>query len=65
MTAAPKIDAASDQPTWDVPKVRRCLRCKDEFRSEWSGERVCPRCKNTNAWRSGEMLRSRPTGNKT
>ena len=64
MTNAPKPDTTQDQPAWDVPKVRLCLRCKDSFRSEWSGERVCPRRKSTNAWRSGETLRSRPAGNK-
>ncbi len=38
---------------WDVPKVRKCLTCKAPFESEWSGERICARCKNTAAWKSG------------
>jgi hypothetical protein len=34
-------------------KKRHCLTCGDPMRSEWSGERVCKRCKGTAAWRSG------------
>lgn len=34
-------------------KDRQCLKCKATFQSEWSGERVCRRCKGTNAWRNG------------
>lgn len=37
----------------DKPKVRSCLLCKDKFESQWSGERICKRCKNTAAWKSG------------
>lgn len=37
----------------DVPKLRNCLRCRAEFQSEWSGERVCRRCKGTSSWRNG------------
>jgi hypothetical protein len=32
---------------------RPCLRCQDRFPSAWAGERVCPRCKSTSAWREG------------
>jgi len=35
------------------PKLRSCLRCQGHFQSEWAGERICPRCKGTSAWRSG------------
>ena len=35
-----------------VPKTRKCLMCKKEFESAWSGERVCRGCKVTNAWKS-------------
>lgn len=31
---------------------RNCLRCRRTFRSEWAGERVCPRCKSTKEYRS-------------
>lgn len=43
--------------SWDVPKARRCLRCETSFDSAWSGERICPRCKRSEAWRRGEPLR--------
>ena len=34
-------------------KARRCLMCLEHFVSEWAGQRVCPRCKSTAAWRAG------------
>lgn len=38
------------------PKIRKCLgECGQPFHSEWAGERVCKRCKSTEAWRRGEM----------
>ena len=36
-----------------VVKVRRCLMCEDKFESTWAGERICKRCKSSNAWRAG------------
>ena len=33
-------------------KVRNCLMCRDSFLSTWSGERICPRCKKSAAWRN-------------
>jgi ribosomal protein L40E len=41
------------RPSWDVPKARPCLRCGASFHSEWSGERICSRCKATSAWKTG------------
>ena len=35
---------------------RRCLHCKVVFDSAWAGERVCPRCKATMAWRNGASI---------
>jgi hypothetical protein len=35
---------------------RSCLNCKSVFDSAWSGERVCPRCKGTTAWRNGASV---------
>jgi hypothetical protein len=32
---------------------RRCLMCGQAFQSTWAGERICPRCKSTEAWRRG------------
>jgi hypothetical protein len=37
----------------ETPKVRRCLMCHEPFGSEWSGERLCKRCKTSAQWRSG------------
>ena len=36
-----------------VAKQRQCLMCADKFLSHWPGERVCPRCKGTHAWKDG------------
>ncbi len=36
------------------PKPRRCLRCQTEFDSVWAGDRICGKCKQTSAWRSGQ-----------
>jgi hypothetical protein len=33
-------------------KKRPCLMCRDKFISSWPGERVCPKCKQTNLWRA-------------
>jgi uncharacterized paraquat-inducible protein A len=35
---------------------RLCLSCKLKFDSAWAGERVCPRCKATTAWRNGASV---------
>ena len=37
----------------DKPRVRKCLTCREPFESEWSGNRVCKRCKASAAWRQG------------
>jgi len=37
----------------ELPKSRQCLKCREPFSSEWSGERVCKRCKSSGTWRSG------------
>jgi hypothetical protein len=61
MTNSPARDALRDRLPWDVPKVRQCLRCKATFQSEWSGERICSRCKRSHAWRIGAPIRSSPS----
>ena len=53
MQDTPNMDGAIARPSWDKPKMRRCLCCKEELHSEWSGERICSRCKNKSIWRSG------------
>lgn len=45
-------DVEATQRPRDVPKIRACLRCESEFPSQWSGERICPHCKNSAAWRN-------------
>lgn len=47
------------------PKARRCLRCETRFDSAWSGERICPRCKGSSAWRNGDPLPSRAATDKS
>jgi hypothetical protein len=53
MSDVPANDMPRTRPTWDVPKPRPCLRCGTSFHSEWSGERICPRCKTSTAWKTG------------
>ncbi len=62
MPVSPTIRPAGSPQSVESPKNRNCLRCKTTFSSAWSGERVCARCKNSNAWRSGEPPRPRPSG---
>lgn len=45
------------KPTADYEhqkKSRKCLMCGSSFTSNHYGERVCPSCKGTAAWREGE-----------
>lgn len=47
------------KPTSDIQhpiKHRTCLMCGDGFDSEWSGERVCKRCKSNDSWRNGNAV---------
>jgi hypothetical protein len=46
-------------PDSPIRKARLCLKCSTTFQSEWVGERICPRCKGTHAWRSGGYSDSR------
>jgi len=63
MVNSPVTETPDDQPPWNTPKVRQCLRCEATFSSNWSGERICSRCKGSNAWRNGAPLRSNPPNN--
>ncbi len=38
----------------EVTKTRSCLMCGKTFVSGHFGERVCPTCKGTSAWREGD-----------
>jgi len=40
-----------DRPV--IEKQRECLMCERPFVSRHIGERVCPNCKSTAAWREG------------
>jgi hypothetical protein len=44
----------ADRFDMDGPrKERRCLMCATQFMSEWSGERICRKCKDRAVWRAG------------
>jgi hypothetical protein len=45
-----------------VRKERQCLLCLVPFESEWSGERICQKCKTRSVWREGH---SWPPGGRT
>ena len=38
-----------------VAKRRRCLMCGTDFHSDHAGQRVCPKCRQSKAWREGDM----------
>jgi hypothetical protein len=40
----------------EEPRTRSCLVCKTPFHSPWRGERICRRCKTTEAWRTGTAV---------
>jgi len=35
------------------PRLRDCLMCGRRFPSEGPHHRICPKCKSSQAWRSG------------
>ena len=56
MTKRSKSDTkkpTSDRP--EIRKARKCLMCSQDFTSHHIGERVCPSCKSTAAWREGDQ----------
>ncbi|MGB0671308.1 MAG: hypothetical protein ACPGNT_07410 [Rhodospirillales bacterium] len=51
--------ADNKKPTSDRPeqiKKRPCLMCGENFTSHHYGERICPTCKGTAAWREGDII---------
>jgi predicted RNA-binding Zn-ribbon protein involved in translation (DUF1610 family) len=46
-------EVAQEEDAQADAKTRQCLVCRQQFPSEWAGERICPKCKSTAAWRSG------------
>ncbi len=53
MTARADQEPSQAEARKDVPQERHCLRCCTVFWSEGFGERICRRCKGSNAWRNG------------
>ena len=55
MTTTPDAECAEQEGS--VPQKtaaeRRCLHCGTLFQSQWVGERVCRRCKDSANWREG------------
>jgi hypothetical protein len=62
MAHSNQSETDSARRTSDVPRVRLCLRCRTSFESEWSGERICRRCKSTTSWRNGLPHGGTPKG---
>ncbi len=62
MKNATDMEVLDKESPADTPRERLCLRCSTMFQSEWAGERICTRCKSTNAWRNGNPIKSHPTG---
>lgn len=56
MNDSSESDTETDEPQGDTARIRRCLKCQNEFPSEWAGERICARCKSKNAWRNSSPL---------
>jgi hypothetical protein len=52
MTSYPAIEVPTDTRSRDVPMVRKCLKCRATFQSDWAGERVCSHCKSLTSWRN-------------
>lgn len=48
-----KPEPKTEAETLSGSKHRPCLMCRQQFESEWAGERVCKRCKATASWRQG------------
>lgn len=48
-----KQDTTQDADPQYERKNRRCMMCGEDFESDWAGERICRRCKSTEAYRRG------------
>lgn len=62
MTELPPTDVSIDPADRHTARVRQCLKCKSDFRSQWAGERICSRCKGSKGWRSGLDVHASPVG---
>lgn len=61
IAVTPKEDGPNGNPANGTTKHRPCLRCNEMFVSEWSGVRICRRCKGKAAWRNSEPYQRRLT----
>jgi len=52
-TREAKQDTTQDDDAQYERKLRRCMMCGENFESDWAGERICRRCKSTEAYRRG------------
>jgi hypothetical protein len=52
-TREAKQDTTQDDDSQYERKLRRCMMCGENFESDWAGERICRRCKSTEAYRRG------------
>jgi hypothetical protein len=50
--------SVGDPPVGEPPRTRICLSCDQDFPSQWAGERICPPCKQSAAWRAGLSYKS-------
>ena len=55
-TCATTTNISDAQQPNPEAKMRKCLKCRDDFLSEWSGERVCKACKDTDAYKTGDTF---------
>jgi hypothetical protein len=49
----PAVPAQTDHRHDQQQRERRCLSCGGQFASTGPGNRICPRCKHRDAWKSG------------
>lgn len=54
-------DLATSRAKADIATDRACLCCRKTFPSAGFGERICPGCKGSTAWR-GAVLQGVSTG---
>lgn len=43
---------------------RKCLNCQADFKSGWIGNRICPKCKASDAHAEAYVIRKYFNGNK-
>jgi len=52
------MDNTANEQTETLPRYdaseRSCLKCGNSFFSEWTGERVCKRCKQSSEWKNSD-----------